>query len=198
LVYNYFVSVICSTNYYMLFNLFGKKEETPQSIFTDRCYQTTNAKLNACAALAKTQPHTYFICWFANTLQLFKDFFTQQGLDASLVVDAKNFNAAMLNNRQAVFTEHHPLHSKELELIKNWALQPIIVYSSMDEPLFVHFGSEKMLGLMKLLGMKEGEVIEHSFVTKSIIKGQNKIAGMVEVEQSAQSQKEWLDKNLTA
>ena len=180
----------------MLFNLFGKKEDAPESIFTDRCYQTANAKLNACAALAKNQPTTYFICWFANTLQLFKDFFTQQGLDASLVMEAKNFNAAMLNNRQAVFTEHHPLHSKELELIKNWPQQTIIVYSAMDEPLFMHFGSEKMLGLMKLLGMKEDEVIEHSFVTKSIIKGQNKIAAMVEMEQTAPSQKEWLEKNL--
>lgn len=49
---------------------------------------------------------------------------------------------------------------------------------------------------MKLLGMKEDEVIEHSLVTKSIIKGQNKIAGMVELEQSAPSQKEWLERNL--
>lgn len=180
----------------MLFNLFGKKEEVPESVFTDRCYQTTAAKLKACAALAKEQPHTYFICWFANTLKLFKDYFTQLGLDEGLVVDAKNFNAAMLNNKQAVFTEHHPLHSKELELVKNWAAQPIIVYSAMDEPLFMHFGSEKMIPLMKLLGMKEDEAIEHSFVTKSIIKGQHKIAGMVQLEQSAQSQKEWLEKNL--
>ncbi len=182
----------------MLFNLFGKKEETPQSIFTDRCYQTTNAKLKACAALAQQQPDTFFICWFADTLKKFTNYFIQQGLNESLVVDARRFNTAMLQNKKAVFTEHHPLHTKELELVKNWQQQPIIVYSAMDEPLFIHFGSEKMLGLMKLLGMKEDEVIEHSLVTKSIIKGQDKIAGMVEMEQNASSQKEWLEKNLTA
>jgi preprotein translocase subunit SecA len=66
----------------------------------------------------------------------------------------------------------------------------------MDEPLFKHFGSEKMIPLMKLLGMKENEVIEHSFVSQSIIKGQNKIAAMVSFEQSADSQKEWLERNL--
>ncbi len=180
----------------MLFNLFGKKEETPQSIFTDRCYMTTNAKLKACAALAKEQPGTVFICWFAATLKTFKEYFTQQGLDEAAVMDARNFHAAILQHKKAVFTEHHPLHGKELELVQHWPEQPIIVYSAMDEPLFVHFGSEKMLGLMKLLGMKEDEVIEHSLVTKSIIKGQDKIAGMVELEQSAQSQKEWLEKNL--
>jgi hypothetical protein len=48
---------------------------------------------------------------------------------------------------------------------------------------------------MKLLGMKEDEVIEHSFVSKSIIKGQAKIANAVTLEQPANSQGEWLDKN---
>jgi hypothetical protein len=180
----------------MLFNLFGKKEEAPQSIFTDRCFMTTHAKLKACAALAKEQPGTIFICWFAVTLKTFKEYFTQQGLDEGTVMDAKNFHTALLQHKKAVFTEHHPLHSKELELVQHWPQESIIVYSAMDEPLFVHFGSEKMLGLMKLLGMKEDEVIEHSLVTKSIIKGQDKIAGMVELEQSAPSQKEWLEKNL--
>lgn len=181
----------------MLFNLFGKKEEeASKSIFTDRCYMTTPAKLKACAALAKENPGTLFICWFNATLELFKNHFAQQGLDTSLLMDARHFNAGMLHDKKAVFTEHHPMHSKELELVKNWTLQPIVVYSAMDEPLFVHFGSEKMLGLMKLLGMKEDEVIEHSLVTKSIIKGQDKIAAAVQQEQPASSQKEWLEKNL--
>jgi preprotein translocase subunit SecA len=65
----------------------------------------------------------------------------------------------------------------------------------MDEPLFKHLGSEKMIPMMKLLGMKENEVIEHSLVTKSIIKGQAKIAAQVTLEQSAQSQEEWLERN---
>jgi hypothetical protein len=180
----------------MLFNLFGKKEEAPQSIFTDRCYMTGHAKLKACAALATAEPGTVFICWFAATLATFKQYFAAQGLDEANVMDARHFNTAMLQQKKAVFAEHHPLHSKELELVQHWPQQPVIVYSAMDEPLFVHFGSEKMLGLMKLLGMKEEEVIEHALVTKSIIKGQNKIAEMVELEQSAPSQKEWLEKNL--
>lgn len=181
----------------MLFNLFGKKEEeAPKSIFTDRCYMTTAAKLRACAALAKENPDTLFICWFSTTLELFRNYFAQQQIDTALLVDARHFNAGMLHHKKAVFTEHHPMHSRELELVKNWTLQPIIVYSAMDEPLFVHFGSEKMLGLMKLLGMKEDEVIEHSLVTKSIIKGQDKIAAAVQQEQTAASQKEWLEKNL--
>ena len=68
----------------------------------------------------------------------------------------------------------------------------------MDEPLFKHFGSDKMIPLIKLFGMKESEAIEHSYVTESIIKGQNKIAAKVMVEHPANSQAGWMEKNMTA
>ncbi len=181
----------------MSFNLFGKKEDnTPESIFTDRTYISATAKINACIALAKAQPDTLFICWFSETLKKFKTIFAEHQLDEMKVIDAKNMHSGMLQNKNVVFAEHYPLHQKELTLVENWPLEKIIVYSSMDEPLFKHFGSEKMIPLMKLLGMKEDEVIEHSFVTKSIIKGQAKIAALVTIEQLANSQEEWLKKNL--
>jgi hypothetical protein len=180
-----------------LFNLFGKKDDTaPESIFTDRTYLSATAKINACIALAKAAPDTLFICWFSETLINFRAAFTANGLDELKVVDAKNFHSAMLQNKTPVFTEHFPLHAKEIALVMHWPVKNIMVYSAMDEPLFKHFGSEKMIPLMKLLGMKENEVIEHSFVTQSIIKGQNKIAAMVSFEQSANSQEEWLERNL--
>jgi hypothetical protein len=181
----------------MSFSLFGKKEQAaPERIFVDRTYMTTTAKINACLTLAKEQPNTLFICWFADTLKKFKEIFRKQGLDELRVIDAKNLHSTMLHNKTPVFTEHYPLHTKELALIEHWAPQQIIVYSAMDEALFLHFGSEKMLPLMKLLGMKDDEVIEHSFVTKSIIKGQEKIAAQVEMEQLANSQAEWMEKNI--
>lgn len=181
----------------MAFNLFGKKEdETPESVFSDRTYMSVTAKTNACIALAKAQPGTLFICWFNDTLKKLRAAFAEHVLDEMTVIDAKQIHSGMLQNKTAVFAEHYPLHEKELALVQHWPLQKIIVYSSMDEPLFKHLGSEKMIPLMKLLGMKEDEVIEHSFVSKSIIKGQSKIAGMVSLEQSANSQEEWLEKNL--
>jgi len=181
----------------MLFNLFGKKEDAvPEGIFTDRTYMSTAAKINACVALAKAQPGTVFICWFSDTLKNFKAAFLQNGLDEANVIDAKQVHSAMLQHKNPVFTEHFPLHAKELALVAHWPQQKIVVYSAMDEPLFKHFGSERMLPLMKMLGMKEDEMIEHALVTKSIIKGQAKIAGLVTMEQSASSQGEWLDRNL--
>lgn len=181
----------------MLFNLFNKKEDNnPESIFTDRTYMSATAKTNACIALSKEHPDTLFICWFNETLKKLRLIFAEHSLDEEKVIDAKNIHSGMLNNKTAVFAEHYPLHEKELELVKHWPVEKIIVYSSMDEPLFKHLGSVKMIPLMKLLGMKEDEVIEHSFVSKSIIKGQAKIAARVSLEQSANSQEEWLEKNL--
>jgi hypothetical protein len=180
----------------MLFNLFGKKDDdAPESIFTDKTYMTTAAKINACIALAKAQPDTLFICWFTETLKNFRMAFTQHGMGEEKVIDAKQIHSAMLQNKTPVFTEHYPLHAKETALVEHWPSQKIVVYSAMDEPLFKQLGSEKMIPLMKLLGMKEDEVIEHSMVTKYIIKGQAKIAAAVTMEQSANSQEEWLERN---
>ncbi len=181
----------------MSFNLFGnKEEEKAESIFTDKTYMSVTAKTNACIALAKAQPDTLFICWFTETLKELRTVFAEHELDETKVMDAKNMHSGMLQNKNAVFAEHYPLHEKELALVEHWPLEKIVVYSAMDEPLFKHFGSEKMIPLMKLLGMKEDEVIEHSFVSKSIIKGQGKIAVLVVTEQLANSQEEWLEKNL--
>jgi len=172
----------------MLFNLFGKKDEGADNhVFVDRAYVTTAAKMNACAALARKEPDRLFICWFADTAVKFKEFFSQQGLDENLITEIHHLYASKLLNRKPVFVEHYPLHTKELQLIRNWDAEKIIVFSAMDEPLFKHFGSEKLIPLMKMLGMKEDEVIEHNMVSKSILKGQEKIAEQVQIEQTADS-----------
>jgi hypothetical protein len=181
----------------MLFNLFGKKnEEADDHVFVDRAYVSTAAKMKACADLAKKEPGHVFICWFADTAVQFKKFFTEQGLDESLVMEVRQLHTSKLQDKVPVFTEHFPLHEKEIDLIKNWQTEKIVVYSALDEPLFKHFGSDKLIPLMKMMGMKEDEVIEHSMVTKSIIKGQEKIAQQISIEQSAASQEEWMRKNV--
>ncbi len=181
----------------MLFNLFGKKDEgADDHVFVDRAYVTTAAKMNACAELARKEPDRLFICWFADTAVKFKEFFKQQGLDDTLITETHHLHASKLQNKSPVFVEHYPLHEKEMDLIKNWHAEKIIVFSAMDEPLFKHFGSDKLIPLMKMMGMKEDEVIEHSMVSKSIIKGQGKIAQQVTMEQSSASQEDWMRKNI--
>ena len=181
----------------MLSNLFGKKED-PEStaVFKDKVYIHSTAKMNACLQLAKTQPETIFIAWFDETAETYKTFFAQNGIDEARITTVDKIDITALQNFQPVFLEHYPLPAKELELVKDWQLTNIPVFSAMDEPLFKHFGSDKMIPLIKLFGMKESEAIEHSYVTESIIKGQGKIANKVTTEQTAGSQAEWMNKNM--
>ena len=181
----------------MLFNLFGNsKEESPERKFTDKVYISTEAKMNACLQLFREQPATVFIAWFTTTAKNFENFFQQHREDTSCIIEARMIHTGKLSNHVPVFIEHYPLHEKELALIENWEQKKITIYSAMDEPLFKHLGSDKMIPLIKLLGMNENESIEHSYVTQSIIKGQQKIAGKVTIEQSANSQEEWMGRNL--
>jgi hypothetical protein len=181
----------------MLSNLFGKKEGTEtEAIFKDKVYVNSTGKMDACLQLAKMQPHVIFIAWFNQTAEMYKAFFKQNGIDESRILLAGTFDKTLLQNHQPVFLEHYPLNAKELELVSDWQLTNMLVFSAMDEPLFKHFGSDKMIPLIKLFGMKESEAIEHSYVTESIVKGQGKIANKVITEQTADSQAEWMIKNM--
>lgn len=183
----------------MLSNLFGKKEDTESTaIFKDKVYINSTAKMNACLQLAKEKRKIIFLAWFNKTAEIYKAFFLQNGFNEPIIKTVAELNIAALQNHQPVFLEHYPLPAKELELVKDWGLTNIIVFSAMDEPLFKHFGSDKMIPLIKLFGMKESEAIEHSYVTASIIKGQGKIANKVITEQRADSQAEWMIKNMEA
>jgi hypothetical protein len=114
----------------MLFNLFSKKEDTSESIFVDKTYINTAAKINACITLAKQQPNTIFICWFADTVTTFKTAFLQQELDELKIVEAKELRLATLQNKAPVFTEYYPLHSKEFKLLEQFNIEKAIVLRS--------------------------------------------------------------------
>ncbi len=181
----------------MLSNLFGKKEGTEtDAIFKDKVYINSTGKINACLQLAKENSSVIFIAWFNQTAEMYRAFFKQNDVDETRIQQARFLQSITLENHQPVFLEHYPLHTKELELVKDWQLTNIPVFSAMDEPLFKHFGSDKMIPLIKLFGMKESEAIEHSYVTESIIKGQGKIANKVITEKTAGSQAEWMNKNM--
>ncbi len=179
------------------FDLFGKKEEgADNAVLRDKVYISAQGKMNACLELAKEQPEMVFIAWFSETVNRFSTFFSDHGLDEGRVKLATTFHPASHPNAPLVFLEHYPLAAKELEFAEKHHLASSLVFSSMDEPLFVFFGSEKMIPLVKLLGIKENEPIEHSYVSQSIHKGQHKIADKVTSEHLADSQDEWMRKNM--
>ena len=180
----------------MFFNLFGKKDTPPTPIFLNKTYAHTSGKMKACVELAKENSFVVFIAWFSDTLHDFKAYFAQHGVDENRVKDYRSVNGGQLQNAVPVFVEHHPLLAKETELVATWPVETITFYNALDEAVFVPFGGEKIIGLMESLGLKEDEAVEHKMISQSIINAQKKIAKKVTIEQTARSQKEWMEKNV--
>jgi hypothetical protein len=177
-----------------MFHIFKKKGE--QKI-TDRVWISEEAKWNAVIEMAKQNPSTAFIAWFAETAEKAEALLKNENLFSGQVFLASHLNTLQLQNNAVVIVEHYPLHRKEEELFLNLH-SSIIILSSLNEPLFHRFGGEKIIAMMKQLGMKETEAVEHSMLTKAIRNAQEKIEKKVGLEQSAGSQQEWLQKNLPA
>jgi preprotein translocase subunit SecA len=99
-----------------------------------------------------------------------------------------------------LFAGHYPLPSKEDLNIKklntSFPQCPIIFYSSLDEPAFKIFGTDKISNLMERMGMKEDEVIEHAMVGSAMKRAREKVESGVTSEIVAQSEEEWYAKNV--
>ncbi len=180
----------------MLFNLFGKKEPKDGGSSKDIVWASTAAKFNALAELHKKDPAILFIGWFPETVKSFREYIKQFNIDDQHVMEAKFVHGNHVQQRLPVFIEHYPLHEKETALLTTLNIKEAIVYSALDEPFFKFLGSDKIIPMMKMMGMKEDEAINHSLVSKSIQTGQEKFAAKVTVDQTANSQEEWIAKNL--
>lgn len=179
-----------------MFNLFKKKHPGP--VVTDRVCINTPAKMNTMLAEWKSNQNIAFIFWFDDSLQQANNFFSSHTNELVTLLTNREATIAGLQGKTPMFAEHYPLFSKEIALFQKLDLKKALVLSSLDEPLFLNVGGEKIISLMKKMGMKDDEVIEHSMISRSIQNVQKKIAEKVVVEQSACSQQDWFQKNLTS
>jgi hypothetical protein len=167
------------------------KTSKPGVRIFDKVWMSADAKFKACTALVAANPNCVFICWFRDTYDTLNTFLSDNNL-----LMADRAVAANRENKMIVFAEHHPLSCKELTLFKALNLTEAPVLSSLDEPLFMRFGGERTLELMKKLGMKEDEVIGSNLITRALHNAQQKIEKQVTAEREAHSQQEWFALNL--
>src|SRR6185295_14989253 len=93
----------------MFSGLFGKKEtQDTDHLFKDRAYMTTEAKMKACAALAKENEQLIFVAWFSDTEKKFKAHFAENGLPENRITEARMLTASQLLSYTPVFVEHYP------------------------------------------------------------------------------------------
>ena len=100
------------------------------------------------------------------------------------------------------FAGHYPLPSKEKPVVQKLASafpkSEVIFCSSLDDPSFSIFGSDRMVDLLDKLGMKEDEAIEHALVTKAMENAREKVEHSVRSEITTSSEEDWFAKNVKA
>lgn len=179
-----------------MFGLFKKKEAGIR--ITEKIVISETAKLQAMSGYSETNPDSVFIFWFAESLEAAKTFFNEQQPASPTLFTAREVQAQHTAGKKVIIGEHYPLLSKEIALYEKLGLSEVTIFSSLHEPLFKLFGAEKIIQLMKQLGMKEDEVIEHALISKAIRNAQQKIESKLVVETAAHSQQDWIVKNLPA
>lgn len=175
-------------------SLFSRNKDSFK--ITDIVYVSPTAKWKASLNAATTNPASIFIAWFPDTLQQLQAYFNQHSTMQPNILLCRNANSFNTKDKHIIFVEHYPLPQKENELYTSLGLKEVHVYSSLDEPLFMHFGGERIIELLNKLGMNEDEPLENALITKALHNAQEKIAAKVPLEQSALSQAEWFRKNL--
>jgi hypothetical protein len=172
-----------------MFGLFGNSDSKIKVI--DKVWMSKEVKWKACASMLQVNPDCVFIAWFEDTYQQLS---RELGGDGHVQLAAK-IDFEKLRGKMVVFAEHYPLPQIERELFKNLNLKEIPVTSSLDEPFFRYFGGEKLIDTIRKLGMKEDEVIGHSFITSAIRNAQQKLEKKVRIEKAANSAEEWFALN---
>jgi hypothetical protein len=108
-----------------------------------------------------------------------------------------------LSDKEPVFlySEHYPLYSKEENCIRK--MEQLTgskcsygFYVSFDEPILKFFGGDRIIDMMKSMGMNENESISHSMITKSIINAQKKLEKKIVHEFTADSSEKWFKLNV--
>ncbi|MEI6946236.1 hypothetical protein V9K67_03480 [Paraflavisolibacter sp. H34] len=164
----------------------------------DKIWVSEKVKWEQCRLQYEKDKNTAFVAWFEETYEKLTIAFSFYGLPVENVFLTRQAPHHPMQNRPLVFAEHYPLRARELEFLQQFDLREALFFSSLDEPLLKHFGSDKIAGTIKQLGTTEEECLEGETVSHYLQHIQDKIAAQVTVELKAVSAADWLMKNLTA
>lgn len=174
---------------------FGKKKEVTK--VTDVVFMKVKAKWHACVE-ANKKDATIFIAWFEETQRQLQAFFEEQNTGNTQVILYRQVATHFIAEKQLIFVEHYPLREKENALYASLDLREVTVFSSLEDPLFQHFGGNKIIEVMQKMGLQENEAVQHGMINMALKNAQEKIAKKILIEQSAQSQEEWFKRNVTS
>lgn len=192
-----------------MFSFFSKKPKFKR--LDDKVYVERSAADRAVIADAlrsrSEMKEVFILYYFNSTLDRLQAI---EGVSGSNLVKAEKLlndiatrNPLRTKNSPVfLFAEHFPdwkhEHSimLEIEQLCEGKGPSIGFYAGLDEPMMRLFGAERIISLVKRMGLKEDEAISHGMVTQSIERAQKKISEKVPSPVSAHSQEEWVKINL--
>jgi hypothetical protein len=114
----------------------------------------------------------------------------------------RQLRASEINDQELLFivAEHHPLHECDEALLSFMSNLPcrsrIRFHCALDEPLFKMFGAERVLDVVKHLGLDEREYMSHPLISSAIENAQKRIKDKSTGNQRVDSMDEWFYYNL--
>lgn len=112
--------------------------------------------------------------------------------------DLKNSNLNIVD--QVIALEAHPLASVNAlvsDPFEESNLKEIIFYVGMDESIISIFGGERITNILGKLGLEEDEPLEHPMITKSVIRGQERLESKIDFPKDIRtSQEAWEEANV--
>lgn len=112
-------------------------------------------------------------------------------------------NPPIERSRSSLFilvAEHHPMAARDqalLDAANSLSCKSQVTYhTSLSDGLMMHFGGERLRGLMKQLGMPEQECVSSPVISRAIRTAQKKIEKQVQLEVQTMSPEEWFKYNL--
>jgi preprotein translocase subunit SecA len=184
---------------------FGKKKKT---YFSCKVVMSRPA-LDTILAQGIAANNWLVITFFNETKNNLSKLLNNEALSENIIAADKINSGSMLQKIKTflaqpgkiiVLGERHPLSAHENQvaekLSENGVPLPILAFTSLDDALMQRFGGENIKSLMRKMGMKEDEMIEHSMIEKSIENAQEKVAKKTLTESRVNSGEEWFRMNL--
>jgi len=121
-------------------------------------------------------------------------------LDAWLAVHSLTHSTLDKTKITFLLYGHYPLIAPEDTLLNELhqltGTPKFTSFFSLDHPLMAVFGSDQMKSLMLKMGIKKDECIQHSMVSRSVVRARQKISESVKQEFETTSEIEWYVKNI--
>ncbi len=182
------------------------KKQEPSLQVVDRVWLDLAARDRAVVRAAREGP-VLVLAFFDETLARVREALRQAGCSEGpgLLVVRADALVTVPSGSAVILAERHPLPAFTRALCqKLQGLAPTVTplcFGALDDPLMQSFGGERIVHLMKQLGMEPDEPIEHPLISSSLAKASKKLEQRLGPAVSrlapAASMAEWFQKNLT-